>query len=108
VVNNQWWLISLAVFATSVSASQEQDPTAPLGWMKSQKVQKVQAVPVPQLQSIVCKGNDKCYAILNDQVVEAGEKVSGYRVVEVTDNHVELKQGQKSWTLKLFALDIKQ
>jgi len=108
VVKKSWWLIGLVVFATAVSASQEKDPTAPLGWVKKQLVKKVQAASVPELQSIVCKGGTQCYAILNDQVVESGDNVSGYLVSQVTPAQVILTQGKKSWTLKLFSLDIKE
>nr|QIH43264.1 MSHA biogenesis protein MshK [Vibrio ziniensis] len=96
------------MFATFAVASQEQDPTAPLGWAKKEPVQKVRKVPVPELQSIVCKNNSQCYAILNDKVVEKGNSVSGYKVSNVTASQVELKQGNKSWTLKLFSLDVKK
>lgn len=99
----------LAAVAVSASANQEQDPTAPLGWMKTEQVRKTKkTVPVPELQSIVCKDDNQCYAILNDKVVDKGESVSGYQVTHVTSSQVELKQGQKRWTLKLFSLDIKK
>jgi len=51
---------------------------------------------------------NQCYAILNDKVVDKGDSVSGYKVSKVTPSQVELKQGSKSWTLKLFSLDIKK
>ncbi len=108
VAQKPWWLIVLAVMATSVSANQESDPTAPLGWMKKQQVKKARQVPVPELQSIVCKGSEECYAILNGQVVENGENVAGYSVTQVTPTQVELKRGTKSWALELFSLDIKE
>ncbi len=106
MVNKQWWLIIIAMLSMPVFASQ--DPTAPLGWMKKQQVKKLQQVSVPELQSIVCKGNEECYAILNDQVVESGEKVAGYSVTNITPTLVELKRGKSSWTLELFSLDIKK
>ncbi len=108
MVSKQWWLIIAAVLAMPVCANQEQDPTAPLGWMKKEQVKKIRQVPVPELQSIVCKGSEECYAILNDQVVENGERVAGYSVTNITPNLVELKRGKNSWTLELFSLDIKE
>ncbi len=108
MVNKQWWLMLLAIIVVPMSFAQEQDPTAPIGWAKKQQVKKARQVPVPELQSIVCKGNDECFAILNDQVVSSGEKVAGYRVTHITPIQVELKRGKKSWTLELFSLDIKE
>jgi MSHA biogenesis protein MshK len=109
MLNKAWWLMILAAVSVSVSANQEQDPTAPLGWMKTEQVKKAKRnVPVPELQSIVCKDDNQCYAILNDKVVDKGDSVSGYKVSKVTPSQVELKQGSKSWTLKLFSLDIKK
>ncbi len=107
--SHAWWMSALAAISISVSANQEQDPTAPLGWAKTEQVKKTKkTVPVPELQSIVCKDNNQCYAILNDKVVDKGDSVSGYKVSNVTSSQVELKQGNKSWTLKLFSLDIKK
>jgi len=40
MLNKAWWLMILAAVSVSVSASQEQDPTAPLGWMKTEQVKK--------------------------------------------------------------------
>lgn len=108
MVNKHWWLVLLAIIVMPVSSAQEKDPTAPIGWTKTQQVKKARQVPVPELQSIVCKGNDECFAILNDQVVSGGEKVAGYRVTQITPTLVELKRGKKSWTLELFSLDIKE
>ncbi len=109
MIKKTWWLTVLAALSGTASASQEQDPTAPLNWTKKEQVGKVKrAIPVPDLQSIVCNNKDQCYAILNDKVVDKGDTVSGYRVTNVTSSQVELKQGQKSWTLKLFSLDIKK
>ncbi len=108
MVNKQWWLMLLAIIVIPVSSAQELDPTAPIGWIKKQQVKKTRQVPVPELQSIVCKGNDECSAILNDQVVSGGDKVAGYSVTQVTPTQVELKRGKKSWTLELFSLDIKE
>lgn len=108
MVNKPWWLMMLAFIVVPASASQEKDPTAPLGWMKKEQVQKARQVPVPMLQSIVCKGSKECYAILDGQVVESGEKVAGYHIAQVTPTQVKLKRGSKSWTLELFSLDIKE
>ncbi len=108
VVKKAWWFIVLATVSTAASASQQQDPTAPLSWVKKQQVRKARVAPVPELQSIVCKGDRQCYAILNDQVASKGERVSGYQISQVTPTQVKLKKGKQSWTLKLFSLDIKK
>ncbi len=108
MVKKLWCLVVLASLAMPVAANQEKDPTAPLGWIKKQQVKKARQVPVPELQSIVCKGSKECYAILNDQVVANGDKVAGYSITQITPTLVELERGNRSWQLELFSLDIKE
>lgn len=108
MVKKLWWLLTIVIIAIPVSASQEKDPTAPLAWTTKQPEKKTRQIPVPELQSIVCKGTEECYAILNDQVVESGERLAGFSIIQVTPTQVELKRGPQRWTLELFSLDIKE
>lgn len=97
---------------TSVTYA-EQDPTAPLGWSRPEgkapvKQRQVRKRPsLPALQSIICKQNIHCSAVLNNQLLSAGESVRGYRVVSVSQETVTLSRGGRKWTLELFPVDIK-
>lgn len=88
-----------------------QDPTAPLDWMPPTKVvQKKKSVNyrLPTLQSIVCKDESPCYAILNGKLVVQGNVIRGYRVKHVNEDNVTVQRAGKQWKLTLFSLDIKQ
>ncbi|WP_341661247.1 MSHA biogenesis protein MshK [Vibrio sp.] len=87
-----------------------QDPTAPLGWKKTDSVEsnskKVQQ-PLPKLQSIVCLSAGKCQAVLSDKVVVVGEMVNGFNVSQIDAQLVTLSRGGKQWKLEIFTQDIK-
>jgi MSHA biogenesis protein MshK len=88
------------------------DPTAPLGWQQpaqqSSKPVKEKRVRLPTVQSIVCSDNSDCHAVLNNRVVSGGDKVSGYRITEITPQGVRVTRAGREWTLSLFSLSIKQ
>ncbi|MGC9460548.1 hypothetical protein [Vibrio genomosp. F10] len=114
-------LLSLAVLGYSVNASDNvsdkpnqntaQDPTAPLGWQKKESststAKKTVVYRLPTLKSIACDHVNRCNAVLNNSVVETGDKLNGYQVRQITDEKVTLVRGSKLWTLELFSLDIK-
>ncbi|CAK4069691.1 MULTISPECIES: hypothetical protein [Vibrio] len=100
----------LLLVNTSLAWAQ-QDPTAPLNWQKpkvAQPAKKPVSYRLPKLQSIVCVADVPCKAILNGEVVMAGERVSGYYVNNIESERVVLSRKGKQWTLELFSLDIKQ
>ncbi len=104
------WIIALLV-AWSTSAFSSQDPTAPLGWQapKTQTVKpRVIRKPLPKLQSIVCVDEASCRAILNGQVVLAGEQVNGYQVKKIESEVVTISRNGKQWKLNLFSLEVKK
>ncbi|SON50689.1 MSHA biogenesis protein MshK [Vibrio tapetis] len=88
-----------------------QDPTAPLGWLapkvSTTAKRPVKKVAVPTLQSIVCENDAQCYAIINDRVVEDGDRVNGYTTSQVTPEYVVIRKGAKQWKLELFTAKIK-
>lgn len=100
----------LLVAGYSFNAVAAQDPTAPLGWQLPQhsKTTTVKRKAVPKLQSIVCEDKGGCSAIINGQVVLAGEQISGYQVSQIKPEIVTLVRGGKQWKLKLFSLEVKQ
>lgn len=103
-------LLSLLFASSLVSA--EQDPTAPLGWMTTQqKTAPAKKAPthyrLPSLESIVCKADTPCYAILNGEIVAQGEMIRGYRVKKIDSEYVTLQRSSKQWKLEMFSLDIK-
>lgn len=102
--------LALVLSVLSLNTLASQDPTAPLGWQKStpNKPAVVKRKPVPKLQSIVCEDTHGCSAIINGQVVLAGEQVSGYKVSQIKPEVVTLVRGGKQWKLNLFSLDVKQ
>ncbi|WP_407676589.1 MSHA biogenesis protein MshK [Photobacterium obscurum] len=84
-------------------AQASQDPTAPLGWQAPAKKQSSTRTRLPQLQSIVCDEFSSCTVILNNVAVELGQRVSGYTLTEIQDDHVTVTRGGKKWRLELFA-----
>ncbi|BCN25200.1 MSHA biogenesis protein MshK [Vibrio alfacsensis] len=105
-------MISIALVVVSGSVFANQDPTAPLGWKQpaaqAQAKPKVKQYRVPTLNSIVCKPNSDCIAILNNRLVEQGAQVNGYRVSRITSEFVTLKRGDRHWKLELFRLNVKK
>jgi len=109
VVKKQLFVL-LSLFIT-VNVFAADDPTAPLGWVQPKaqvKSQKQIKSKVPQLQSIVCRGNSTCYAILDNKIVRAGQSIAGYQVKKITSEQVTIAKGSKQWRLALFALNIKK
>ncbi|WP_104046296.1 MSHA biogenesis protein MshK [Vibrio jasicida] len=106
-------LITSLVLVVAVGSSwANQDPTAPLGWQKtateSQAKPKAKQYRLPTLNSIVCKPNTECVAILNNRIVEPGVKLNGYRVASINSEFVTLKRGDRQWKLELFGLNVKK
>jgi MSHA biogenesis protein MshK len=83
------------------------DPTRPpQAWLDAQpKTAGAPAAPeqepAPQLQSLLISGSRK-YAIIEGQVVKAGDTVKGFRVVAVGPAGVVLRSEHETQTLKLF------
>ena len=105
-------VLLLSLILTSALVRAEQDPTAPLGWMTpQQKTAPAKKTPthyrLPSLESIVCKADTPCYAILNGEIVAQGETIRGYRVKKIDSEYVTLQRGSKQWELEMFSLDIK-
>ena len=91
----------LGILAGNARASQ--DPTAPLGWQAPAQKRTVTKTKLPQLQGIVCRELSTCTVILNNVSVERGERVSGYTLTDIQDDHVTVTRGGKKWRLELFA-----
>ena len=104
-------IILLSLLFCGQVAWAEQDPTAPLGWLTPQQAAPAKKSPtqyrLPSLESIVCKGDTPCYAILNGQILAQGETVRGYRVKNIDPEYVTLQRNSKQWKLEMFSLDIK-
>ena len=103
-------IVMLLTVGLSLNVMASQDPTAPLGWQSPQqsKATIIKRKPVPKLQSIVCEEAAGCSAIINGQVVLAGEQVNGYKVSQIKPEVVTLVRGGKQWKLNLFSLEVKQ
>lgn len=84
-------------------AQASQDPTAPLGWQAPAKKQSSTRGRLPQLQGIVCDELSACTVILNNVPIELGQRVSGYTLTNIQDDHVTVTRGGKKWRLELFA-----
>ncbi|WP_194439093.1 MSHA biogenesis protein MshK [Vibrio fluminensis] len=105
---NKSLFLLLAISSVAVAS---QDPTAPLNWQSSSKstsVKKVVHARVPNLQSIVCGENEKCFAILDGQTKAKGDKVAGFNIQNINADYVTVSRGNKMWKLELFPLEVKQ
>ncbi|WHR50932.1 MSHA biogenesis protein MshK [Vibrio furnissii] len=97
--------VLLGALLCSTTLQAAEDPTAPLGYAPSQVQKKARQYPLPELQSIICQ--QQCSAIVNDQLVAAGDSIRGYQVAKVTPSTVTLVRGGQRWELELFSLNIK-
>ncbi|MGR5293992.1 MSHA biogenesis protein MshK [Vibrio mediterranei] len=101
----------IAFLSVSMSSWAIQDPTAPLGWAEPTQVQtkpkKKVVYRLPTLQSIVCEQAMPCSAVMNDKVVEKGDVINGYKVVNINSENLFLQRAGKQWKLGLFAMDVK-
>jgi len=76
------------------------DPTTPLDY-KITSSPKVARSALPQLQSILGnKGQRR--AILNNQLYDAGQWVSGYQIMRIDSDAVLLQQNNHAYTLNLY------
>ena len=94
-------IVMLGVLSGDALASQ--DPTAPLGWQAPVKQPSSPRARLPQLEGIVCDELGSCTAILNDVPAEPGQRIRGYTLTEIKDDHVTVTRGGKTWRLELFA-----
>jgi len=46
-------------------------------------------------------GGDRPYALINDQILHAGDEISGKRIVNIESDKVTLEQGGRTFTLLL-------
>jgi hypothetical protein len=46
-------------------------------------------------------GGDRPYALINDQILQAGDEISGKRIVKIESDKVTLEQGGRTFTLLL-------
>ena len=51
--------------------------------------------------SAITIGGDKAYALINNQILEVGDQISGKRIIEIKDEQVVLEQGGRTFTLLL-------
>ena len=51
--------------------------------------------------SAITIGGDKAYALINNQILEVGDQISGKRIIEIQDEQVVLEQGGRTFTLLL-------
>lgn len=49
----------------------------------------------------VTLGGDRAYALINDQILEEGDQISGKRIVRIESDKVTLEQGGRTFTLLL-------
>lgn len=76
------------------------DPTAPLNY-KIKSVTKVHRSALPTLQSIMGEGEQR-RAILNNQLYETGQWVSGYQITRIDSDAVLLRQKKHAYKLNLY------
>lgn len=87
-----------------------QDPTAPLNWLapKAQESKKAaKEYKVPKLQSIVCREESLCHAVLDNELVNVNDAVNGYTVSDITATEVTVVRAGRSHQLVLFKSEIK-
>jgi hypothetical protein len=46
-------------------------------------------------------GGDRPYALINDQILQTGDEISGKRIVKIESDNVTLEQGGRTFTLLL-------
>jgi hypothetical protein len=49
----------------------------------------------------ITMGGDRAYALINNQILEEGDEISGKRIVRIESDNVTLEQGGRTFTLTL-------
>lgn len=49
----------------------------------------------------ITMGGDRAYALINDQILEEGDQISGKRIAKIESDKVTLEQGGRTFTLLL-------
>ncbi len=90
--------------AQAVDSNLKHDPTEPFNWLKPMASKKSTVKKrLPQLQAINCSDADHCYAVLDNQSVEKGDRVSGYILLSVNEESVSICRLGNKWQLSLFS-----
>jgi len=102
----------LALLSSTVEASEiGQDPTKPLSWLQPSSPVKAKVVKkrqyFPSLQAITCNDSTECNAVLDNQAMIKGDKISGYVLLSINEESVLIGRSGKQWHLSLFLQDIK-
>lgn len=57
--------------------------------------------PAPMYLTAISQNGARSYALINDQILSVGEKINGYKIVEIGAAKVVLRKNEHSFTLTL-------
>ncbi len=99
------FILLTLIISSNVLAQSEAlvDPTKPLNFQVNKEI-KVYQASLPNLQSIVVKFG-KSQAIINNQLYQQGQSVSGYKIILIDTEKVLLTYKNKTYKLTLYSSD---
>lgn len=90
-------VISLMLF---IPISFAQDPTKPIGYQSQAKPKVKKNTGKLILNAVIASRGEKM-AIINDQILQVGDRVQGYRLVAIGSHQATLRSKTKEITLSM-------
>lgn len=105
-----FWVLLYCVLIMNISsvAAQFDDPMRPPGYRIFKPGQKSVSLARRYTLSFVRISSSRRSAIINDRLVEIGNRVSGARVIAIYPSSVKLKKKGKVFTIKILSKSIKK
>jgi MSHA biogenesis protein MshK len=96
--------LALASFVSMTTAQSLRDPTRPPGGAaaKTASAKKGSRARSEMILQTVLISNERKTAVISGQVVSVGDRISGYKLVEINESEVILKGTKGKRKLRLF------
>ncbi len=99
---NIFFILVFSLVTLSVQA-QLDDPTRPPGYRLALPGGKHAAVTTRYIVSAIRLSSNRRSAVINDRLVETGEKINGAKVIAIYPSAVKLKKQGKIFTVRLIS-----
>ena len=105
--NYRGWLVaSILALALNMDVL-GQDPTKPVGYRQSEEKTVKKQLKKLVLHGVVAAKGEKV-AIINDRILQLGDRVNGYKLIAIGENKATLRSEKKELTLYLVKASVIQ